>query len=65
MELRSRRKVNATDLKDVNHFYEFESKVFHGNDSMATDQLMIRSGGTDTTAQGLAIDHIVLHDWII
>ena len=56
--------VKAADLATDNHFYEF-SAVVHGNDALATDQLFIKSSGTDTTAQGLAIDHIVLQDWIV
>ena len=56
--------VHASDLDDFNQFYQFESKVLHGNDAFEFDQLMIRSGGTETTAQGLAIDHVVLDWWI-
>ena len=56
--------VHASDLNDFNTFHQFEA-IVHGNDSLPMDQLMIRSGGTDTTAQGLAIDHIVLQEWIV
>ena len=56
--------VHASDLNDFNTFHQFEA-IVHGNDSLPMDQLMIRSGGTDHTAQGLAIDHIVLQDWIV
>ena len=56
--------VKASDLTDFNQFHEFDA-IVHGNDSLDHDQLMIRSGGTETTAQGLAIDHIVLQDWIV
>jgi hypothetical protein len=59
--------VKASDLNDFNHFHEFEVSVFgkDGDANMEHDQLMIRSGGTEFAAQGLAIDHVVLHDWII
>ena len=56
--------VHASDLNDFNHFHQFEA-IVHGNDSLPMDQLMIRSGGTETTSQGLAIDHIVLNEWLI
>lgn len=56
--------VKASDLTDFNQFHQFEA-IVHGNDSLATDQLMIRSNGTELTAQGLAIDHIVLQEWNI
>ncbi len=53
--------VHASDLADPNKFYNF-SAVVHANGNMDTDQLMIRSGGTGTSSQGLAIDHIVLNE---
>jgi hypothetical protein len=56
--------VKASDLTTDNEFQDFHF-IVHANDSMATDQIFIQSHGTDTTAQGLAIDHIELHDWII
>jgi hypothetical protein len=56
--------VKASELNDVNQFHEF-SAIVHANDSMATDQLFIKSSGTAEGYQGLAIDHIMLHDWLI
>ena len=56
--------VKASDLATDNHFYEFDA-IVHGNDALDPDQLFIKSSGTGDTAQGLAIDHIVLQDWIV
>ena len=56
--------VKASDLQDANNFHQFDV-VVHANDTLATDQLMIKSSGQETAFQGLAVDHIVLHDWII
>ena len=56
--------VKASDLCDPNHFQDF-NVVVHAKDSLDHDQLFIKSSGTAEGYQGLAIDHIVLNDWLI
>lgn len=55
--------VKASDLATSNEFYKFDVTV-PANDSLATDQLFIKSSGQDAAYQGLAIDHVVLNDWV-
>ncbi len=55
-------KVNASDIDVANEFVKFDM-VFEGIEG--EDGFTIMSHGTNDDAQGLLIDSIAIHDWIV